>query len=501
MRPTLAYQHRGPLLRQLALWCVLLLTSVLGAPAHAEESRSKEEAPVAVHGVTLFTLRSNSTDPSLMKRASAASRELSAVLEKKEPLSLRLQKNGARVDLMIGPRLIIQLTDDDAQAAGRANAQAYGEQLVPRVRDALLAEQRRSAIANTVFSISLVVFFGLVTLFLLRKANELVTRAETFLDAHPDKVPAIELRSLEVLGPAAVRSVVMVSLTVGRWILLLGLVYAWLVVSLSLFESTRALTVRLTGLVLKPISSLFERVAGSLPLLGVALLAGGAVAILVRLVALFFGSVARRETRLAWLPAELAPAASFALNTIIILAALVFGAPIITGDPTGALVQASKVALVLAGVALLPVLATVALGIGVIFLRRLKLGQRFRYGGEVGRVQEISLTHVHLKADDGSDVFVPHILTLWHATRVLTAPVDASIELDIASDRAPAEIIELLSRESAARVEVLDASAERIRYRLSRAEHSTGEQTRLWLSALEALKKAGIPLASTRDRA
>jgi len=502
MRPTLAYPLRGPALARLVLSCVVLLSAMLRPTALAEGPAPAAEAPVTLHGVNVFTLRAG-TDAdadTIVKRAAEASRNLGLVLEKKEPISVRVEKNGLRADLLIGSRLIIQLSHQDAQAAGLPDAQVYARQLVPRIRDALVAEQQRSAIANSVFSISLVVFFGLVTLFLLRKSSELVTRAETFLDANPDKVPAIELRSLEVLGPAAVRSVLMVSLTVGRWLLLLGLVYAWLVVSLSLFESTRALTVRLTGLVLTPISSLLERIAGSLPVLGVVVLAFAAVTVLVRLVTLFFGSVARRETRLAWLPAELAPATSFTVNTVIIVSALVFGAPILTGDPAGALAQASTVALVMVGIAMLPALSCLALGIGVIFLRRLKLGKRFCYGGQIGSIEQIALTHVHLRADDGSDVFVPHVLSLWHTTRALTTQTEASVDIEIGAEVSPARTIELLTRETGARVDVISADAERIQYRVSRKEDSVGERTRLWVSVLEVLAKAEIQLARAKDR-
>ena len=81
-----------------------------------------------------------------------------------------------------------------------------------------------------------------------------------------------------------------------------------------------------------------------------------AVFVLVRFVGLFFVSVARGETPLPWLPADLAAPTSVLLRSAIVVAALVFAAPVVTGDAnlcsaeTGALIAAR---LVEAGVALI----------------------------------------------------------------------------------------------------------------------------------------------------
>jgi len=482
-------------------WLFALCLTAFLAVAHAEAPRAQLEVPVALHGTTLFVLRGEGSDPSLIERAARASRALSKVTDGKGPIDVRVMPRGAQVDVLMGEELVLQLTDLDAEAAGQPSAQVLANQLASRIREGVAAERKRSAIARTVFSISLVILFGLITLFLLRKITDFAVRAQAFLDAHPDKVPAVELRSLEVLGPGAVRSIVLVSLSVGRWFGSIGLIYAWLVVSLSLFDSTRGLTRQLTGLIVTPLSGLVTRLASSLPLFGVALIVVAAVVVLSRLVSLFFASVARRETRLTWLPADLAPAASFMLNTAIVMFALVFGAPIITGDTQGPLAHAGTIALVFIGLAASPVLACIAIGLGVIFVQRLSVGSRFSYGGETGRVKSISLTHVHMRADDGSDLFVPHALSLLHATRYHGDLPDTAIELEIGRDSEPQRVIEVLGEPLRSSVEVLDANAGRVRYRVARSDQEEGARTRLWLEALAALHTAEIPLFEGEDSA
>ena len=466
----------------------------------AEAPEPSLEAQVTLHGATVFTLRSELPDPKLATRASHASRALSAIADSKDPIDARIEPHGSEAYLFIGKRLLVQLRESDAKAAGLRDTQAYAAQVSARVGDALRAERKRSAIANTVFSISLVVFFGLITLFLLRKVADFAVRAQTYLDEHPDKVPAVQLSSFEVLGPASVRSVLMVSLSVGRWLGLLGLFYAWLVISLSLFESTRGYTLQLTGLVLSPISGLLGRVAGALPLFGLALIGAAATSVVVRLVSLFFASVARQETRLSWLPPELAPAASFVLNAAVILSALAFGAPIITGDRSGALARLGDLSIIFVGVALLPLFACMAVGVGVIFLRRLVVGGRFAYGGELGRVKHIALTHVHLQADDGQDVFVPHVLALVHPTRIHASEPEISVDIEVSASVDPKQVIDVLTRETRAAVEVIEIDGAHVRYRLVRLDSLQGARTRLWLEVAHALRAADISLASSKSR-
>jgi len=493
-------RSRGPCSALSSLLLAMMLAACV-VTASAEAPQPSLEAPVALHGTTIFVLHSKAPDPLLVERASKAGRALTAAASSKTALDVQLRPQGSQVDVLVGNSLVLSVNDADASAAGLPNAQAYAAEIAPRIREGVQAERRRSAIANTVFSISLVVLFGLITLFLLRKVTDFSVRAQTFLDTHPEKIPAVELRSLEVLGPGAVRSLVLVSLSVGRWFGLLGLLYAWLILSLSLFDSTRGYTRQLTGLVVTPISSLFARIAGSLPLLGVALIAAAAITVLARLVSLFFASVARRETRLAWLPADLAPAASFTLNAALVIAALVFGAPIITGDAQGALAHVGTVALVFLGVAMSPMLACIAIGIGVIFLQRLSVGSRFSYGGEIGRIKSIALTHVHMRADDGSDVFVPHALSLFHATRYHGDLPDTSIDLEIGCDTEPQQVIDALSEAIKGSIEVLDANAARVRYRVARSDSREGARTRLWLDTLAALRNADIALFGRGDTA
>jgi hypothetical protein len=297
--------------------------------------------------------------------------------------------------------------------------EVHAATIAASVRTAIASERRRVSVANSVFSVSLVVFFGLVTMYLTGRASEFAERARTFVLAHPDRVPALRLKSLDVVGAASVRNGLLVLLGVTRWASLFGLAYAWLVLSLSLFESTRPYTEKLTGFVLAPLTALVGRVASALPLFAIVLAAAAALAVLVRISDLFFESVGRGETTVSWLATDVALAAGRLVRLAIALFALIVVGPVITGEPDGALSRIGMVLLTAVAAASVPSLASMIAGLSTVFSRSVRVGDQVVYGGEQGRVREIGLVWLTLDGEHGATVRVPHARALWHATRVL----------------------------------------------------------------------------------
>jgi hypothetical protein len=396
-----------------ALW---LAASV----AHAQEPPTPPPTDVTLHEEPVFRLYRGEGAVSVEQRAQRASRALAEVVESEDQASI--VPRGARRAVVVGSLPIVELNEDDARLAGDSSLDAHAERTRQRVRAALVRERERSQIANTVFSGSLVVFFGLVTFYLMRKLAEYGARSRHFLVVTPQRVPALRLKRLEVMGPAALRSVLLVLLSVGQGLGLFGLGYLWLVLSLSLFAGTRPYVERLTGVVVSPLSGLVTRVAAELPVLVVVLIAIALLAVIVRTVELFFASVARGETRLNWIEPELAAATSTLTRVGLVIFALVFVGPVITGSPEGALTRTGGVILVALGLASTPLLCSIIAGVALSFARAVKLGDRVEYGGRLGVVRDIGMIVMTLEDDEGGAVRVPHALALVMPTRILKVP-------------------------------------------------------------------------------
>ena len=355
------------------------------------------------------------------ERAAEATKAIEHLLDESEEPEVRVQEEGDVAVVYGGKSPIIQLGAEDAAAAGDATAGVHARDIAAKIRAALRAERQRSAIATTVFAFSLLVFSGLIAFLLVRKVGELFERLRGWLDANPGKLPALRVRGIEVVQPAAVRGGIGVALGGANLVARIGIFYAWVLIALSLFDATRGYSERLTGFVLKPVSEMMGRVASALPLLVIALVTMLAVGVSLRFVRLFFGSMARGETTVGWMPRDLAEPTSILVRAGIVVTTLVVAAPLITGSDDGTLSRAGVVALVAIGLSATPLLACAAVGIAVVFGRRLRVGDRAGVGGREGRVRALSMLEVLIEDDQGCAVHVPHLLSLWHPTRVVGA--------------------------------------------------------------------------------
>lgn len=479
-----------------ALWLGVLVDPSAQAQPAQPAPQAEPAAAVKVHDAVVFSLSHPHNGKSAAERARTASAALLRAVEAPAAPEVRVDRRPDSAFIYVGREPIVELTLADAEPEGLS---VYAAGVTARIAEVLRSERRRSEIAGMVLSASLAVFAGLGALYVLRKIGEFATRARNWTDEHPERITSVRLQTFEVIGPAAMRGGVLVGLLIGRWLLQLSVVYAWLVFTLSLFAATRPYTTRLTGFVLAPLSEMTGRLAASLPLLLLVLISTAAVYVLLRFVRLFFASVARGETRLGWLPADLAPPTSWLASFGIVAAALVFVAPMITGDRDGALAHAGTVVLVALGLALTPLFASGIVGTLVVFGRRLRVGQRVEVAGRGGRLREMNLLELRLSAEDGSELRVPHLLCLTHPLRVLSERPRLSVELSIDAQVPIAQVREVLLGAAAelgdrGLAELLDMHADAARYRVEISAPVGKSASDLRIVLVNALQAAGIAL-------
>jgi hypothetical protein len=428
---------------------------------------------VRVHERTVFFLRASRAGQSPRDRARAASSALEAVLEDPSEPSARIEEPPGSAVVFVGTAPIVTLgTDDAISAGGDVSLHVYAAGVASKIDDALRVERRRSAIAEHVFSLSLLVFSGLLAFLLFRRVGDLSGRLRLWVKTNPDRIPALRLGRIEVVRPVAVRGAVSIALALAHRLAQFALAYSWLIFALSRFDATRPYTDRLAGFVLVPLSALIGRLGAALPLVVVAAIAAVALGIAVRFVDLFFGGIERGETHLAWVPRDLAAPTSVLVRAAMVLLSLVLAAPLITGTDDGALSRAGVVALAALGIAATPVLASAAAGVPAVFGRRLRPGDFVEAGGRAGIVRDVTLLELVLEDAFGCEVRVPQLLGLWHPIRVLGSAPLASIEVVVDPRERPAKVEEALvgavvATCERARVELLSLDADGARWRVS----------------------------------
>jgi hypothetical protein len=437
------------------------------------------------------------------ERARAASSAIRAAAESGTSVPVRIENRGEARAIFAGDRLVVELGPDDAAAENAPSLDAHAGTIAGRLREHLQREQTRSAALLTLLSIALVALSGVVALFFARKIGQLADRARAFLVANPERVPAIRLQSIEVIRPESLRAALLIAVAAGRVLLRLGIFYGFLLITLSLFEPTRGYAERLSGFVFGPLYALLARLIGSLPLLVVAAIATIALVVLVRFIGLFFEGVARGQTTLDWLPADLAAPTSLLVRAAVILGFLLIAAPLVTGDDDGALVRAGTVVMAALGLSTTPLLACGAVGISVVYGRRLSVGDFVEIGGRGGRVRAVSLLEVEMECEDGT-LRVPHLYSLLRPTRILGPEPPVAVELSLPPAAAMQDDVRELLLEAARaigkqpRVELLQVDAEGAWFRVTVRAASAGARGELLSLLTQALLAAEIPLGRAR---
>lgn len=465
----------------------------------ASTAVSGARADVKIRDKVVITLRAPRGDKSALERARAANQAIETLLEKADEIGdIKDDEStpGAAV-IYAGKTPVLTLTEDDVAPSGEPSLHVLSAKATERFEDGVHNEQKRSRIATTVFSLSLVVFSGLIAFLLLGRVGELATRIRTFLTEHPDRLGGLRVGNIEVLSVAAVRGAISVAVSIFHRLSQVAIAYTWLIFGLSLFESTRGYTERLGGLVLQPISALVSRIGSALPLLIIVLVATGVVFVVIRFVGLFMESVSRGETRVAWMPSDFARPVSAILRVSIVVLALLVATPLITGSDDGALSRAGLFALFALGLASTPVLASVAAGSVVVFGRKLRRGEYVELGPRAGRVIAVSLMEVRLLEREGSELRVPHLMSLFQPTRVVGKLPLTQVELTVrgAPETAARRVLDAEIRPvgSKVRIQLLSIDADSASYRVTAEEPSSGALEAAIRRALARIASGQIP--------
>lgn len=467
-------------------------------PAPAASRVPPATAELKAGDKVLFTFRAPRGDRAPIDRAKAAQSALDTLLAHGAELGeVHAEETQGTVVVFVGKTPILTLGPEDVEASGEANLEVLSAQVTARLSDVVSSERKRSAIATTVFSVSLLVFSALIAFWLLGRAADLAEKLRTWMADNPERLAAIRLGKIELVSAGAARGGSSIALTLGYRLTQVAIGYAWLIFGLSLFESTRGYTERLTGLMLTPLYALATRIGSGLPVVLVAGIAVLAVSVLVRFVGLFFDSVARGDTKITWLSRDLARPTSTLVRFGVVVTSLVLASPLITGESDGALSRVGLVALVAVALASTPLLASAGVGAVVIYGRRLKKGELVEFGGRAGRVAEVRLLDVRLEDAGACDVSVPHLLGLLHPTRVHRHPPLATVDVVVDASASQAAVEQALleaarSISSRGRVELVWLDGAGAHWRVHSATHR-GEAT-LGRAVQDALAKLGVGL-------
>jgi small-conductance mechanosensitive channel len=468
----------------------LIVPEGAGAPVRIRASRWQRDER------TVFTVRVPLGGRSAQERARAASQALAQVIEGGEPSNVHFETQGDTAVVYVGERPIIELGQPDAIAAGDASLAVHAASIKAKVLDGLRAEQKRNTLVSIGLNVLIVLVSGLFALYLSRKFRKLARAAHSWLN-EPDRLPTLRVQSIEVIRPGILRLLLSGSARLLNIVVQVGIAYGWLLTALYVFEPTRGYTEKLTDLVLSPLSSFTSKVAGSLPVLIVAGISVSALVVLIRFVGLFFGSAQRGETTIAWVPPDLIGPTSLVVRFTLVVLFLIIALPFITGNE--ALSRMGLVALISLGFASTPLLASACVGAAVIYGRGLRTGDFASFGAFSGRIQAVTLLAVRLTDERGTEIRIPHLVSLLSPTRIFgpQRPVTTTVTVSI---QAPQAAVRALLAEVAANVgsdptlELLAIDARGVSYRVTVVSDLVNAPQQLCVAVADAVAERKVPL-------
>ena len=200
---------------------------------------------------------------------------------------------------------------------------------------------------------------------------------------------------------------------------------------------------------------------------------------------------------------DLARPTSIVVRAGIVAVALVFAAPLITGDADGALARIGTITLVVLGLAVTPLAACAAVGASVVYLRNVREGEIIEFGGRAGRVLEVGVFELKLQDAEGCEVRVPHLLSLiaCHAHRGPRAARNGrsrSVGLGPIPELRERLLQAASSVGTGAVAEVVGTDDDAVRWRVAVGSAEVDAQTRLYAAVLAALKDAKVGLKRVR---
>jgi hypothetical protein len=401
-------------------------------------------------------------------------------------------------------RAVATLTAADAEAAGAPSLPAWAEEQETRLIEFVTTWQRRRALQSLAFHVFFSITLVVVAVLTLRGVNRAMARADAAIEDRAATIKPLVLFDVPVLSSDAARGLLATGLIVGRVLGVVIVVLATVGGVLAQFATTRPLLERVLAAGARPIVRGLEVLAAAIPgillaALLVVLLRGGLRFLRLLLDGVAAGRVTSRLVRPRRVPVtRVVATVAIVLLALPLIVAAAFGR---FGTPfeTLALVAGSVVLL-----ACLPLVASAAVGVALVWRGTLTAGDWVEVDGEAGEVSSIGLTELVVVPARGGTVSVPMLMLAVRPLRRLARQPELEHLVRIERREKATVLIERLtaiarSVDADGGAEIIDADAETALVRLFVPLGKSDAHNALSRALLNAVDEGIIALASSRS--
>jgi small-conductance mechanosensitive channel len=376
---------------------------------HPPEGPLPDAAQVEVNGEALFKVRGVTAFPAA-KRAEAIAGRIEALADDRgfDPASLETEEKADHTLIKAAGKVVVAIYDEDARLESISRSvlvEVYLEK-IRRVIQEYRNDRKPKVIIRAVAyaaAATLVLFsltYGIIVLF---------RRLNGQLELHFRKrVEELEVKSLRIVRAQQLWAAAVAVIRLVRTVLILALLYVYLNLVLGLFPWTRPLARDLLSLVGEPLLAMGNAFVAYLPKLFFLVILVFIARFVLKLIRVFFDSIAEGRVRFANFEQEWAWPTYRIVRFVFLAFMLVVAYPYIPGSDSDAFKGVSLFLGVLFSLGSSSVLSNIIAGYSMTYRRAFKVGDRVRIANAFGDVVEMSVLVTHVLTPKNERVVIPN---------------------------------------------------------------------------------------------
>jgi small-conductance mechanosensitive channel len=323
------------------------------------------------------------------------------------PEDVRLQPRDAWTEILAEHEVIMAVTDADAKAAGKSRQQLAAEDAVSIRRTIQTYRQEHTwrMILRAFLKTALGTLILLILLWLVRRLRlALRSRIERriYISASLENKSAWHL-SVGYLGP--------IILAIGaflRWLVILGLVEAYLTVTLGFYSSTREISLTVNRWIFSQLGLLGKSAVDYLPNLIVVAVIAVVTYYVVRLIRLIFSQIGKGDLKIHGFYPDWAGPTDKLIRMLVLVLALIVAFPYLPGASSPAFKGITIFVGVLLSLGSSSAVGNAIAGIILTYMRSFLVGDWVQIGDTMGEVVEKTLLVTRLLTPKAEVITIPN---------------------------------------------------------------------------------------------
>jgi small-conductance mechanosensitive channel len=376
-----------------------------------QEALNEEVTPpgqVVIDGRPVLNVYETVTARSPEERAQSIEQRLVAVARSRASVdSIRVESREAWSEIFLGQTLIMAVTDGDARMAGKSRQQLVFED-VESIRQAIQEYRREHGwpwiLRGALYAIlaTLALLFALWLIQGIRVSVRDRVQKSIYTIAHSEQRSAWHA-SIAYLGP----------LTLGlgaivRWIFILGLMQAYLTVTLGFFPYTHGISLTVSKWIFSQLAFLARSAVDYLPNLLVLTVIGLITNYGIRLLRLIFGQIEKGELKIRGFYPDWAEPTEKLIRMLVLVLALIVAFPYLPGAKSPAFQGISIFLGLLLSLGSSSAVANAIAGIILTYMRSFLVGDWVQIGDTIGQVTEKTLLVTRVLTPKAELITIPN---------------------------------------------------------------------------------------------